>query len=44
MISASGGVPVEVLVHVGDEMRKGEVLARLDDSDAQQAVAVDKRG
>ncbi len=34
----SGGTLAELLVSVGGEVRAGDVLARLDDSDAQQAV------
>ena len=36
---ASGGDVVEGLVAVGDDVRAGDVLARLDDTDAVQAVA-----
>ncbi len=36
---SSGGEVVEVLVEVGDVVPAGDVLARLDDADAQQAVA-----
>ena len=36
---ASGGKVTEVLVEVGDAVKAGDVLARLDDTDAQQAVA-----
>lgn len=35
----SGGRVAEVLVEVGDVVRAGDVLARLDDADARQAVA-----
>ncbi len=35
----STGVLVEVLVQVGDRVNEGDVLARLDDSDARQALA-----
>lgn len=35
----SGGRVAEVLVEVGDTVRAGDVLARLDDADARQAVA-----
>lgn len=36
---SAGGEVVEVLVEVGDVVQAGDVLARLDDADAQQAVA-----
>ncbi len=36
---ASGGKVTEVLVEVGDTVEAGDILARLDDTDAQQAVA-----
>jgi HlyD family secretion protein len=36
---SSGGEVTEVLVEAGDEVRAGDVLARLDDADAKQAVA-----
>ncbi len=36
---ASGGKVTEVLVEVGDVVEAGDVLARLDDVDARQAVA-----
>ncbi len=36
---SSGGEVAEVLVAVGDEVQAGDVLARLDDADAQQSVA-----
>ena len=36
---ASGGKVTEVLVEVGDVVKAGDVLARLDDVDARQAVA-----
>lgn len=35
----SGGKVTEVLVEVGDEVKAGDVLARLDDVDARQALA-----
>jgi HlyD family secretion protein len=35
---ATGGEVVEVLVAIGDRVKAGEVLARLDDTDARQAV------
>jgi multidrug efflux pump subunit AcrA (membrane-fusion protein) len=35
----TGGVLAEVLVEVGDQAEAGDVLARLDDADARQAVA-----
>jgi len=35
----SGGLLAEVLVEVGDEVEAGEVLARLEDADAQAQVA-----
>jgi multidrug efflux pump subunit AcrA (membrane-fusion protein) len=35
----SGGLLAEMLVQVGDEVQVGEVLARLDDSDARAQVA-----
>ena len=35
----TGGVLVELLVEVGDEVEAGQVLARLDDTDAQDQVA-----
>lgn len=35
---ASGGKVTEVLVEVGDAVKAGDVLARLDDTDARQAV------
>jgi HlyD family secretion protein len=34
-----GGVLTEVLVQVGDQVRAGDVLARVDEADAEQAVA-----
>ncbi len=36
---ASGGKVTEVLVEVGDTVEAGDILARLDDIDARQAVA-----
>lgn len=36
---ASGGKVTEVLIEVGDAVKAGDVLARLDDVDARQAVA-----
>lgn len=36
----AGGVLAELLVQVGDQVAAGDVLARLDDSDARQALAV----
>jgi HlyD family secretion protein len=36
---SSGGRLAEVLVEVGDEVQAGDVLARLDDTDAQSQVA-----
>ena len=36
---ASSGILEEVLVQVGDSVQEGDVLAHLDDADAQQAVA-----
>ncbi|MFK7804842.1 MAG: biotin/lipoyl-binding protein, partial [Anaerolineae bacterium] len=36
----SGGALIEVPVAVGSKVEAGEILARLDDADAQQAVAV----
>jgi HlyD family secretion protein len=36
---SSGGEVAEVLVDVGDVVQAGDVLARLDDADAQQSVA-----
>ncbi len=35
----TGGVLAEMLVEVGDQVQAGDVLARLDDADARQAVA-----
>jgi HlyD family secretion protein len=35
----SGGLVTEVLVEVGDVVQAGDVLARLDDADAREAVA-----
>jgi HlyD family secretion protein len=35
----SGGVLTEILVQVGQEVQEGDVLARLDDTDAQEALA-----
>ena len=35
----SGGVLAEMLVQVGDEVEAGQILARLDDADAQAQVA-----
>jgi len=36
----SSGTLVEVLVQVGDQVQAGDVLARLDDTDARKAVAL----
>ncbi len=36
---ANNGVLTEVLVHVGDEVRAGDMLARIDDTAAQEALA-----
>ncbi|MFN2285896.1 MAG: biotin/lipoyl-binding protein, partial [Anaerolineae bacterium] len=35
---ANGGNVVEILVDIGDEVKAGDVLARLDDTDARQAI------
>jgi multidrug efflux pump subunit AcrA (membrane-fusion protein) len=36
---ASGGTITELLVQVGDQVEAGDLLARIDDTDAQQALA-----